>query len=366
MTYQNSRTFQLPTGAHQLTNPSQIPYYKILGQVGQTGTPGSYLYGTPKEDSFQLPTKEDSRQLPILESQPVKSSAFDVKQQTPTFDRNKILQDTISAMLKAAQGAGDEDLIVKRNAIVQARFNAQRQATPEELRVLSPSQQASLRGLDVGGLEEQLGGVSTALSGREKKRAAQIEAAKTLFDVLLKQQELEKSDETPDIKEYKYAKTQGYEGSFIDYQTQVANLKIKAAKSSGGGGGGGGSVKIPGLTLTRSQLNQAKGNYFASNLGKAETDFDALSNADKYAWYQGGPEKEKVDKTKQKALGNVSSLISKFAERQDIIDYWQSQGYNIDDPDFQTKISGYEGNQNIFGNIIKNRCFFFGQKKGKG
>jgi hypothetical protein len=38
----------LPAGMTQLTSPDQISQYNIAGQVGATGTSGSYLYGTPK------------------------------------------------------------------------------------------------------------------------------------------------------------------------------------------------------------------------------------------------------------------------------------------------------------------------------
>ncbi len=38
----------LPAGMTQLTSPTQLSQYNVVGQVGTTGTPGSYLYGTPK------------------------------------------------------------------------------------------------------------------------------------------------------------------------------------------------------------------------------------------------------------------------------------------------------------------------------
>lgn len=94
-------------------------------------------------------------------------------------------------------------------------------------------------------------------------------------------------DGTPDMKEYEYAKSQGYEGTFLEYQKQVANLKTKS--SGGGGSSSGGST---GTTLTKSQLNAAKGKYFAANPGKTEQDFNNLGNDQKYAWYQGGPQKD--------------------------------------------------------------------------
>lgn len=41
--------FSLPQGAEILTSPEQISEYDILGQVGKTGTSGSYLYGVKKQ-----------------------------------------------------------------------------------------------------------------------------------------------------------------------------------------------------------------------------------------------------------------------------------------------------------------------------
>src|SRR3990167_9427041 len=44
--------FNLPQGAEILTSPAQIKEYNILGQVGQDGEPGSYLYGIKKDEIF--------------------------------------------------------------------------------------------------------------------------------------------------------------------------------------------------------------------------------------------------------------------------------------------------------------------------
>lgn len=53
---------KLPPGAVILTHPDQIPDFKILGQVGESGTPGSYLYGTPKVKT-PVPTAESGGSL---------------------------------------------------------------------------------------------------------------------------------------------------------------------------------------------------------------------------------------------------------------------------------------------------------------
>ena len=38
----------LPEGTVALTSPSQIKEFRILGQFGRTGEPGSFLYGVRK------------------------------------------------------------------------------------------------------------------------------------------------------------------------------------------------------------------------------------------------------------------------------------------------------------------------------
>ena len=116
----------LPQGAEILTDPSQISQYRILGQVGKTGTKGSYLYGVRKQPA-------EERDLPLETPSQQQSSE---QPQQPVYNPNQIFQDTVMAMLKAAQGAGDEDLQVKRNAIINARFNAQNQMTPEQEKLL--------------------------------------------------------------------------------------------------------------------------------------------------------------------------------------------------------------------------------------
>lgn len=144
---------------------------------------------------------------------------------------NKTLQD----MLKAAQNSNNDDLMSKRNAIIQARFNASRNTTPEELRVLSPETQSSLRNLDVNGLEDQLSGINTALQNRESKFKTEQETRQNVLDSLLKKQQLEDSVSKADVKslptsvqEYEYARSQGYSGSYNDYQNEDANRKLGA------------------------------------------------------------------------------------------------------------------------------------------
>ena len=68
---------------------------------------------------------------------------------------------------------------------------------------------------------------------------------------------------------------------------KILGANIPLAPVTGGGGGGVGTV--PGLTLTKSQLNTAKGNYFSANPDATELDFDSLTNEQKFSWFKGGP-----------------------------------------------------------------------------
>ena len=152
-----------------------------------------------------------------------------VNQQPAEKNSNDLFNEQLAAMLKAAQGYDNSDLMAKRNAIIQARFNTNREATPEELRVLSPEAQSGLRGLDSRGLETQLGGINTALESRQEKQKNEQDAYKTNLDLLLKKQQLDEGGKPASVQEYEYAKKNGYDGSYIDYQNEDSNRKILAA-----------------------------------------------------------------------------------------------------------------------------------------
>lgn len=162
------------TGSRSLT--STPPVATNTPQV-TTSTP------TVNRDLSENPLQNNSTR--IIEGVPTGQNV-----QQP-MSREALFNQTIQAMLKAAQGSGNEDLMAKRNAIINARFNAVNQSTPENLRVLSPNAQANLRGLDARGLESQLGGVDAAIKSRQEQDARQLQASNMLFDALYKQQTLE-------------------------------------------------------------------------------------------------------------------------------------------------------------------------------
>ena len=100
---------------------------------------------------------------------------------------------SVMALLKGNRG-GDEDLLAKRNEIIQARFNTV-QASPEgNAALLTPDAQRGMRSMEVSGLETQLSGVNTALQGRERQREAFSQQLRDTLDVIKEQASVTKSD----------------------------------------------------------------------------------------------------------------------------------------------------------------------------
>ena len=149
---------------------------------------GPQLFVGPRQIAQLQNQQPQTRTLSQQPQQPTSLGAtqiqqpqqFQQAQQPQQGNAEDLTLSIIKAMLQANSDAGDKDLEERRNAIIQARFNSQRQATPEELRVLSPQAQAGLRGLDESGLSAQLGGVEAAITSRQNERKAKLE---TLFNV---------------------------------------------------------------------------------------------------------------------------------------------------------------------------------------
>lgn len=157
----------LPRGFEKIpgelnTRELQQGRYMNIQPVG-TG-PGSYLMGQLRQ--FNLPSQPQGQ----LQQQANPAVSFN----------NAIME-----LLKQAQsGQGDQDLEAQRNALIQARFGTRTAPTSEELRALSPSQQAALRGQDVSGIETQLSGVTSALTSRKNERTQNLNMLKTFQDML--------------------------------------------------------------------------------------------------------------------------------------------------------------------------------------
>lgn len=179
----------------------------------------------------------NKRSLPSASPPQVSPSPFQqTNQPAQPYDSNQVFQQTVQAMLKAAQGAGDEDLQGKRNAIINARFNAVQAPTPENLRSLAPSAQAGLRNLDAQGLEGQLRGVDAALKSRESKRDRELKAAQILFNVLTQQQDQELKTKEFERKG-KEPITLSKEQSLYERQSDGTYKRLIGAGAAGGGTG---------------------------------------------------------------------------------------------------------------------------------
>ena len=94
----------------------------------------------------------------------------------------------------AVPGSTVEDLINQRNRLVEARFRARADFTPEELRRLTPAQQEALRRGDVSGLQTQLGGVESSLGYLSSEREGEMkrEAIRRKEELAAQQQKEEK------------------------------------------------------------------------------------------------------------------------------------------------------------------------------
>ena len=207
-----SQNTQLLNSLRQLlTKPEPAP--RTLPPPTQQA-PGASAQGLP-----------GSRNLPTESTEPPQEQ----QGQAPSYD--KIFQDTVMAMLKAAQGAGDEDLEAKRKAIINARFNSSNQTTPEELQVLSPQAQSGIRNINSAGLEEQLGGVSAALASRQNKRQTQIETGEKLLKYLTPAEE-KRSAEYIRWKEYVGAGGKLGLNEWTDAEDAKALSRSKAGASS--------------------------------------------------------------------------------------------------------------------------------------
>lgn len=136
----------------------------------------------------------------------------------------------VTELLKKAQmGSGNEDLLKQRNALVNQRFNAVNEQTPEELQVLSPGQQAALRSGSASGIQDQLGGVDAAITARNTANQQGLQALGVFASLLKASQPVEKA-KPASIQEYEYAKEQDPTiGTYTEWSKGQMNAKYEAA-----------------------------------------------------------------------------------------------------------------------------------------
>lgn len=96
----------------------------------------------------------------------------------------------IMDLMKQAQGfQGDADLHKQRADLMTQRNAAVGNATPEDLRMLSPEQQSAIRGGETAGLDKQLLGVESALAARETSRNAQLALADSAYGIVRQEEQ---------------------------------------------------------------------------------------------------------------------------------------------------------------------------------
>lgn len=119
----------------------------------------------------------------------------------------------------------DADLLAQRNALINSIFNGVNDMTPENLRMLTPEQKSALRNQNQRGMQDQLAAIDTTLQSRKLARAETLAQQQQALAQQKADQAAADAQMTPDMKEYAYAQSQGYAGSWTDYQKEAANLK---------------------------------------------------------------------------------------------------------------------------------------------
>ncbi len=132
--------------------------------------------------------------------------------QVPGATGGTSFQAALLQLLQSAQGTnGNQDLFQRRNDLINQRFNAISNPTPDDLRVLPPAAQAALRQQDAAGITNELAGVGAAMDARNAKLA-------NLKDLIgLSAQLFSPNLQPASVNEYKYAVASGYGGSYTDF-----------------------------------------------------------------------------------------------------------------------------------------------------
>lgn len=271
------RILNRPTAAELFSNSANsIPYGTNLlsSAVAQQVTNGDFLPQTEAdridEANRKIQWVKGSRFIPTETSPQIGDTSPQIfpqgeTQQTDPLDSfNGLLLD----FLKRAQGVDTTELLKRRRALQRAAIGRSSEITQEELRTLSPSQQESIRQGNVSALRPDIDEVSYQIAKAEQatqnfetvyQQAIQfgdqfaktivappevvnsyvnlIEANPKNFSTILSgvndrtRQEVIKNldyskftqslDETSgapsSVKEYEYAKSQGYTGSYTDF-----------------------------------------------------------------------------------------------------------------------------------------------------
>jgi hypothetical protein len=157
-----------------------------------TGQREAIEIGSPRErtlfsEGYKLETPTQNYQA----SQPDRTLSS-ASPTTPPRDINQSYNDAIAQLLNSAkQGSVDEDLYKRKSELVNQRFNVTADVTPEELQILTPTQQAALRNQKRSGVQTELGATEAAIKARE---AARSEARTFAMDMLSYAQKVSESE----------------------------------------------------------------------------------------------------------------------------------------------------------------------------
>src|SRR3990167_8128924 len=178
------------SGTQYPTRELQLGAYSDIQHVGQVGQAGSYLTGKPITPTYSA-----------QESQPV-TGGVDPYSKYNSFNK------AITDLLRRSQGTSGD--LQKQKATLMARqFGAVSDVTPEQLRVLSPQQQAALRGESETGYREQLLGVTGAIKEREKQQENIFGLAKDAQKEVFELAKTEIENARPDILVKDYTDNEG-------------------------------------------------------------------------------------------------------------------------------------------------------------
>ena len=142
-------------------------------------------YSGPKQSPYDIPAPTQVGQTPALNRNPVvpqpivqpKAASVPVVPPQTTLTQTPQVQSPITKfnlalldMLKKAQaGGGNENLYAQQTALQRAAIGKQSATTPEELRNLSPQQQASIRTGQMSALEPEIDAVSAKIKAQDSR-----------------------------------------------------------------------------------------------------------------------------------------------------------------------------------------------------
>lgn len=168
----SSRIFRMPEG----TDVPGLGLAKSYDQFGYDQGQGIFKYGSPEEVKQNL-GDVNLEQTSILKPQfdvPSAPAALPAAPASTAEDPAKAFALLTHELLKSAQGVDTVELLKRRRALQRAQLGKISEITPEELRTLTPEQQASIRSGKAGQYSGEIDETSYQI-GQAEKRVANFE-----------------------------------------------------------------------------------------------------------------------------------------------------------------------------------------------